>query len=151
MWTVPRVGYCIANVARVDTMILFYFLNPFLLDAVGLDPSLAGILVLVKQLWDAVTDPISGHWSDNTNSRWGRRRPWIFFSVCSRVHFQELRQYLSVCGEELTAFSAGGVHVGELDAPLVNILRLAVQGSSARGILLLLGKPFALLVNSLPL
>ncbi|MBN1404254.1 MAG: MFS transporter [Opitutales bacterium] len=34
-------------------------------------------LLMVNRLWDAVTDPLFGWLSDNTRSRWGRRRPYI--------------------------------------------------------------------------
>ena len=50
----------------------------FLLTAFGMDPVLAGLLGGLPRLFDAITDPIMGYISDNTNSRWGRRRPYIF-------------------------------------------------------------------------
>ena len=131
-----RVGYCLANIARMDFNLFGFYLNPYLLDAVGMDPSLVGwnsfffffffffflilfffffffdpfsfrslflfsfllflssffffspsitvpsqgMLLLSRQLWDAFSDPIVGHLSDNTKTKWGRRRPWI---VCS--------------------------------------------------------------------
>lgn len=50
----------------------------FLLTAFGMDPFLAGVLGGLPRLFDAVTDPIMGFISDNTKSRWGRRRPYIF-------------------------------------------------------------------------
>jgi len=50
----------------------------FLLTAFGMDPFLAGLLGGLPRIYDAVTDPIMGYVSDNTNSRWGRRRPYIF-------------------------------------------------------------------------
>lgn len=50
----------------------------FLLTAFGMDPFLAGLLGGLPRLYDAITDPIMGFVSDNTKSRWGRRRPYIF-------------------------------------------------------------------------
>ncbi|MBN2481379.1 MAG: MFS transporter, partial [Bacteroidales bacterium] len=50
----------------------------FLLTAFGMDPLLAGLLGGLPRLFDALTDPIMGFISDNTKSRWGRRRPYIF-------------------------------------------------------------------------
>lgn len=50
----------------------------FLLTAFGMDPFLAGLLGGLPRFFDAVTDPIMGFISDNTSSKWGRRRPYIF-------------------------------------------------------------------------
>ena len=45
--------------------------------ALGLDVKLLGMALAVPRMVDAVTDPIMGHISDNTRSRWGRRKPYI--------------------------------------------------------------------------
>jgi len=50
----------------------------FLLTAFGMDPFLAGLLGGLPRIYDAITDPIMGYISDNTVSRWGRRKPYIF-------------------------------------------------------------------------
>jgi len=44
----------------------------------GLSPALVGLLGALPRLTDAITDPLMGYISDNTRSRWGRRRPYIF-------------------------------------------------------------------------
>lgn len=49
-----------------------------LVKGLGMDPLLWGILFFVPRLFDAITDPVMGFISDNTRSRWGRRRPYIF-------------------------------------------------------------------------
>ncbi|MFC2080561.1 MFS transporter, partial [Bacteroidota bacterium] len=46
--------------------------------ALKMDPFLAGLLAAIPRLLDALTDPIMGYISDNTRSRWGRRKPYIF-------------------------------------------------------------------------
>ncbi len=46
--------------------------------ALGVSPALVGLLGLFPRIFDAVTDPLVGFISDNTKSRWGRRRPFIF-------------------------------------------------------------------------
>lgn len=43
----------------------------------GVSPVLLGIAQMIPRLWDAVSDPVAGYISDNTRSRWGRRRPYI--------------------------------------------------------------------------
>ncbi|MBX2871013.1 MAG: MFS transporter [Saprospiraceae bacterium] len=50
----------------------------FLLTAFGMDPFLAGLLGGLPRIFDALTDPIMGFISDNTKSKYGRRRPYIF-------------------------------------------------------------------------
>ncbi len=45
--------------------------------ALGLAPEIAGIATFVAAFWDAVSDPIMGHISDNTKSRFGKRYPYI--------------------------------------------------------------------------
>jgi len=49
----------------------------FLVGAVGLDPRLAAVVLLVGALWDAGTDLVVGPLSDRTRTRYGRRRPWL--------------------------------------------------------------------------
>lgn len=65
----------------------------FLLTAFGMDPFLAGLLGGLPRLFDAITDPIMGFISDNTKSRFGRRRPYIFLgAILSGVLFAVLWQ-----------------------------------------------------------
>jgi len=65
----------------------------FLLTAFGMDPFLAGLLGGLPRFFDAITDPIMGFISDNTKSRFGRRRPYIFVgAILSGVLFAVLWQ-----------------------------------------------------------
>lgn len=50
----------------------------YLTDVVGLAPALAGTAIALGRVWDAITDPVVGYISDNTRTRWGRRRPYMF-------------------------------------------------------------------------
>ena len=47
----------------------------------GMNPALVGLLGALPRLTDAITDPVMGHLSDHTRSRWGRRRPYIFWGA----------------------------------------------------------------------
>jgi GPH family glycoside/pentoside/hexuronide:cation symporter len=44
----------------------------------GMNPILVGWLSAIPRVFDAITDPMVGYISDNTRTRWGRRRPFIF-------------------------------------------------------------------------
>ena len=44
----------------------------------GLSSFGVGIVLAIPLLWDAITDPIMGNFSDNYQSKYGRRRPFIF-------------------------------------------------------------------------
>jgi glycoside/pentoside/hexuronide:cation symporter, GPH family len=41
------------------------------------NPALVSLALMINRLFDAVSDPFFGWLSDNTRSRWGRRRPYI--------------------------------------------------------------------------
>ncbi len=45
--------------------------------SLGLSALWLGVILIIPRLWDAVSDPIVGHISDNYRSRWGRRRPFL--------------------------------------------------------------------------
>jgi len=65
----------------------------FLLTAFGMDPFLAGLLGGLPRLFDALTDPIMGYITDNTKSRFGRRKPYIFIgAILSGIFFMLLWQ-----------------------------------------------------------
>lgn len=59
----------------------------------GMNPALVGLLGALPRLTDAITDPLMGYISDNTHSRWGRRRPYIFVgAIVSGIIFALLWQ-----------------------------------------------------------
>jgi len=52
-----------------------------LVKDLGFHPWLWGIIFFLPRVFDAITDPIMGFISDNTRSRWGRRRPYVFIGA----------------------------------------------------------------------
>ena len=65
----------------ITSMILISYLSPFLTDVAGLNPVLAGQTQLVGKVWDAVNDPMVGVASDRTESKQGRRYPWMIWGA----------------------------------------------------------------------
>ena len=54
----------------------------------------AGFLIFAGRFIDAFTDPLIGWWSDRTQSRWGRRIPFILFSTPFYALFAALVWFL---------------------------------------------------------
>jgi len=61
----------------ITANVMAFFLLFFFTSVAGLNAGLAGTILLIGKIWDAVNDPIVGVLSDRTRSRWGRRYPWI--------------------------------------------------------------------------
>ena len=59
--------------------VLYFF---FLTNIIGLKPALAGVVTLISEIWDAVSDPLMGILGDNTRSKMGRRRPYLLVGGC---------------------------------------------------------------------
>jgi GPH family glycoside/pentoside/hexuronide:cation symporter len=56
--------------------------------SLGLSAFWLGTIMIVPRLWDAVSDPLMGHISDNTRTRWGRRRPYVLLGgIATAVAF----------------------------------------------------------------
>ena len=58
------------------TIIISNYLLLYCSNTLGLDTKIVGILLLVARLVDAVTDLVAGYIVDNTNTKWGKARPY---------------------------------------------------------------------------
>lgn len=56
---------------------VYVYMPKFYTDVIGLNISYVGGVLLAARIFDAVTDPAIGLLSDRTETRFGRRRPWI--------------------------------------------------------------------------
>lgn len=65
----------------ITANILSVFLLIFFTNVAGLGAGLAGSILMIGKIWDAINDPIVGILSDRTHSRWGRRHPWMMFGA----------------------------------------------------------------------
>jgi len=73
-----KAGYGVAEGANSVVFTLFYTFGMFFYtDVVKLDPAFAGTMLAVGTLWNAFMDPAVGVLSDNLESPWGRRRPFL--------------------------------------------------------------------------
>ncbi len=70
----------------ISALSLFYFTV-----VLQIEPALAGLLIFIARIYDAVTDPLSGWLSDRSKSKLGRRRPFLFAGAfVSAVSFAAL-------------------------------------------------------------
>ncbi|RAV10806.1 MFS transporter [Paenibacillus contaminans] len=54
------------------------FYSYYYVEKLGLGLGLATIARTIFLIWDAANNPLLGHLSDSTRTRWGRRKPWIY-------------------------------------------------------------------------
>ncbi len=66
------------GLSLTSTIIGAYFAI-FLTDVALVPPRIAAIAVFIGRSWDYINDPLIGHLSDRTRTRWGRRRPYLLF------------------------------------------------------------------------
>ena len=62
--------------AAVGVFILFYYKQ-----VLGLSGTLTGLAIAISIIWDGISDPLIGAWSDRLRSRIGRRHPLMIAAV----------------------------------------------------------------------
>ncbi|MBR2480311.1 MAG: MFS transporter [Clostridia bacterium] len=67
------------GVALMSCVMVKYMTN------LGIAMSIASTIFMVAKLWDAITDPLMGFITDNTRSKYGRRKPYLFWGGISLV------------------------------------------------------------------
>lgn len=65
----------------ITANILVFYLLFFLTDVAGLPAGLAGLVLMIGKIADAINDPFIGVLSDRTQTKWGRRLPWMLLGA----------------------------------------------------------------------
>jgi GPH family glycoside/pentoside/hexuronide:cation symporter len=63
--------YAVKEAAYIVFVLVFYN------QVLGLSGTATGFVLFLGVLWDAISDPLVGTWSDRFRSRWGRRHPFM--------------------------------------------------------------------------
>ena len=74
-WGLADMGIVVFVV--VKQLLILTYLTAFL----GVPVGIAGFVTTAVLIFDMVTDPLIGYLSDRTQSRYGRRAPWMFIGV----------------------------------------------------------------------
>ena len=87
------------NAFRISAFDLFEQLS----WSAGLSASSA---LAIAMIWDAVSDPLLGHWSDKTRSKLGRRHPFMYAAllILPGGFYALFNPVIAVSGEEAAFF-----------------------------------------------
>ena len=76
-----KLNYSIGSIPNgIKTDTFTFFLLFFYSNIIGLNPGLAGLAIFIALCVDAITDPLMGTISDRTNTKYGRRHPYMMIS-----------------------------------------------------------------------
>lgn len=88
-----KLAYSLGSMANDSQAAWIGQMVAILILGLGINPALVGLIGFVPRILDAVLDPIIGFNSDNARTRWGRRKPFIFWGaiaagICYMFMFQ---------------------------------------------------------------
>ena len=89
-----KIGYSLGDAAAnlVFQMMMIFQLK-FYTDVFGLDGAVAGSILMIGSLSAIIVDPTVGLLSDRTNTRWGKFRPWVLWTIIPFCVFYVLAFY----------------------------------------------------------
>ncbi|MBT4520512.1 MAG: sugar transporter [Halieaceae bacterium] len=67
--------YAVKEAAYTMFILMFYT------QVMGLSGTLTGVVISISLVWDGISDPLVGTWSDRLRSRFGRRHPLMALSI----------------------------------------------------------------------
>ena len=68
------------GLAALLFFVQFFFLK-YGAEVLLIPPAVVGLILAGAKIWDAVSDPLVGSWSDRTRGPAGRRHPWMWGSL----------------------------------------------------------------------
>lgn len=126
------------NLSLSALSILFAY---FLTDIAGLRPGLAGLVVLTARVFDAVSDPLVGRFSDTRNWSLGRRRPFFLigaipFGICFmllwRTPFDPESGQMAMFGYYTMVYMALSLTTTTLSVPYLSLIPEMARGYQER-------------------
>ncbi len=82
MKRIKKIAYSFSSFASQFVSNTFgTYVNYFYIDLMKLSPQLFRNGWILYSIWNAINDPLFGHFSDKTRTKWGRRIPYIAFSI----------------------------------------------------------------------
>jgi GPH family glycoside/pentoside/hexuronide:cation symporter/probable glucitol transport protein GutA len=75
-----KLSYAFTNTGQCFVYGLFGMLLLYMTDYLGISPAIAGMIISLTRIFDAINDPIMGQIVDKTNTKWGKCRPYMLFT-----------------------------------------------------------------------
>lgn len=106
----------------------------FMSTVLGQSPQMAGYLLMISKLADAVIDVVIGVVSDRTRSRWGRRKPFLLAgALLSAVSFLMLFSPPALTQSGLLVWMICGLVIYSTAYSLFNVPYMAMPGELTHG------------------
>jgi len=87
------IAFAIGNIgglAIAQSSVLLLYSYYFLHLKIPLNALQVSLVLVIYGVWDAINEPILGHFSDNTRSKYGRRKPFIIIGSIPLIIFAVL-------------------------------------------------------------
>ncbi|SET09168.1 glycoside-pentoside-hexuronide (GPH):cation symporter [Anaerobranca gottschalkii] len=135
--------------------IIYAFITTYLLvfytDVFGIGAGIIAIMYLIARIWDGLNDPIMGIIVDNTNTRWGRFRPYLLYVPFVMAVFTILCFYnpqLSDKGKVIYAYITyilWGMSFTAMDIPYWSMSAAITQNPVERNKVVMVPRTFAMI------
>lgn len=75
-----KVSYALTNTGQTMIYGLFGMLMLYMTDYLHIRSAIAGLIIALTRIFDAINDPIMGQIVDKTKTKWGKCRPYMLFT-----------------------------------------------------------------------